>query len=197
MNGTRGYADDAARIFAAYESVTFRDVHRAVLHLIPATPSRILDVGAGSGRDAAALTAMEHDVVAVEPVAALRVRAIQAHPSPRIVWLDDRLPELARLPDQGCNFHLVKMTAVWMHLDRSQRQLAMPRVASLLAAGGVAILSLRHGPVPAGRVMFEVAAEETVCLAARAGLSCILNCAEVASALPRTDVTCTWLAFEK
>ena len=37
-----------------YEGLAFADVHRDVLHLFPATPSRVLDIGAGTGRDAAA-----------------------------------------------------------------------------------------------------------------------------------------------
>ena len=48
------------------------------------------------------------------------------------------------------------LTAVWMHLDPGQRERAMARVAPLVRPGGLMALSLRHGPVPAGRRMFEV-----------------------------------------
>jgi hypothetical protein len=36
-------------------------------------------------------------------------------------------------------------------------------------------MTLRHGPVPAGRRMFEVSAEETIALAAHEGLTPVLN----------------------
>lgn len=62
------------------------------------------------------------------------------------------------------------LTAVWMHLDHKERQVAMPSVASLLASDGTLVLSLRHGPVPNGRRMFEVSAEETILLANQCGL---------------------------
>jgi hypothetical protein len=60
-----------------------------------------------------------------------------------------------------------------MHLDQPERERAMGRVASLLRPDGLMALSLRHGPVPAGRRMFEVSAAETRALAARHGLTTI------------------------
>ena len=51
----------------------------------------------------------------------------------------------------------------------------MPRVAKLLRAEGVLALSLRHGPVPPGRRMFEVTADETIGLAQTEGLRLLLR----------------------
>ena len=53
ISGTEGYAEEAEDLFKRYESIPFADAHRAVLHLIPAVPGRVLDIGAGTGRDAA------------------------------------------------------------------------------------------------------------------------------------------------
>jgi len=66
--GTEGYAKHAEVLANDWRRISFEDHHRPVLHLIPDTPSRILDVGAGMGRDAAALASMGHAVLAVEPV---------------------------------------------------------------------------------------------------------------------------------
>ena len=55
----------------------------------------MLDVGAGTGRDAAWLARLGHEVVAVEPSAAMRAEAERRHPAARIRWIDDRLPGLA------------------------------------------------------------------------------------------------------
>ncbi|SCG08174.1 hypothetical protein GA0115255_123563 [Streptomyces sp. Ncost-T6T-2b] len=57
-DSTAGYAEAADALAVQYEQVTFEDVHRDVLHLLPSAPARILDVGAGTGRDAAALAAL-------------------------------------------------------------------------------------------------------------------------------------------
>src|SRR4051812_13017186 len=67
VSGTEGYADESEELFKCYESFSAADAHRTVLHLIPATPSRILDIGSGTGRDAAWFAASGHHVVAVEP----------------------------------------------------------------------------------------------------------------------------------
>jgi SAM-dependent methyltransferase len=175
VSGTEGYAEEAERLIAPYEGLAFADVHEPVLHLIPQASSRILDIGAGTGRDAGAFAEMGHSVVAVEPTEELRSRAVALHQSPLIEWLDDSLPDLRVLQARGEVFDLAMLTAVWMHLDEPQRRRGMPILAGLVREGGLLILSLRHGPVPPGRRMFEVSAEETIRLARVQGLRLLLN----------------------
>jgi hypothetical protein len=50
-----------------------------------------------------------------------------------IEWLDDSLPDLAAMSGRKEEFDLVMLTAVWMHLDEVQRELAMPNVSALCA----------------------------------------------------------------
>src|SRR5262249_33661327 len=114
--GNEGYTEEADALARQYESVRFVDVHGPTLHLLPTLHSDVLDSGAGTGRDAAALAAMGHRVVAVEPTAALRDQAMLLHPSPRIEWIDDTLPHLARLVGRGDRFDVILLTAVWIHL---------------------------------------------------------------------------------
>jgi hypothetical protein len=84
-----------------------------------------------------------------------------------------------------------------MHLDAPERRVAMRPLAALLAPGGVLVLSLRHGPVPAGRRMFEVSAEETIALAQACGLRPVLHLHEpsLQPANRAAGVTWTRLAF--
>jgi SAM-dependent methyltransferase len=195
-SGTKGYAAEADALFVQYESISFAEVHRAVLHLIPAAPCDALDIGAGTGRDAAALAAMGHRLLAVEPAAEMRTRAVRLHPSPLIEWLDDSLPALAQVTARRQHFDLVILSAVWMHLDKRQRRQAMPIVAGLLRIGAVMTMTLRHGPVPPGRRMFAVSGEETIGLAEASGLQLILN-RNGEGALRRPGVSWTRLAFAK
>ena len=196
ISGTENYAEEAPELLKRYESITFADAHRLVMHLIPTAPSRVLDIGSGTGRDAAGFAALGHSVVAVEPTEELRRGAMLRHPSPMIEWLDDSLPDLAAMRGRGEEFDVVMLTAVWMHLDGPQRRRAMPNVAALVRNGGVVIMSLRHGPVPPGRRMFEVSAEETVALAQPLGLCCVLR-QEAQPSLRQPGVTWTRLAFRK
>ena len=196
--GNEGYTEEADALTRQYESVRFVDVHGPVLHLLPTVPSDVLDIGAGTGRDAAALVGMGHRVVAVEPTAALRDRAARLHPSSHIEWIDDYLPHLPRLIRRGDRFDVVMLTAVWIHLDPPQRREAMPRVASLLRPGGVLLLTLRHGPAPPGRrLLFETSADETIALAVAQGLRPAAKVEHQPDFYGRPDVTWTSLGFRR
>jgi 2-polyprenyl-3-methyl-5-hydroxy-6-metoxy-1,4-benzoquinol methylase len=156
VSGTESYAEEASQLLKRYESISFAEAHRSVMHLIPNEPCRVLDIGAGTGRDAAGFAAMGHRVLAVEPTEEMRRGAMALHPSPLIEWLDDSLPDLTRVRGRDEQFDVVMLTAVWMHLDEQQRRRGIPNLAALVREGGVVIMTLRHGPVPPGRRMFEV-----------------------------------------
>jgi SAM-dependent methyltransferase len=192
---TAGYAQEATALFERYESLAFTHVHRAVLHFFPSVPGRVLDIGSGTGRDAAGFAGLGHRVVAVEPTEPLRSGAKALHPSPLIEWLDDSLPDLALVLARGEQFDLVMLTAVWMHLGEAERRRAMPRVASLLCPQSRMIMSLRHGPVPPGRRMFEVSAAETIALADGAGLRLEFERRTPSVQLQNVSVEWTRLAF--
>lgn len=197
VSGTEGYAAEAASLLAQYESITFQQAQSSILHLIPSGPCRVLDIGAGTGRDAAGFTALGHRVVAVEPTDELRSAAMALHPDPNIEWVDDSLPDLARLAALGDAFDVVMLTAVWMHLDAAPRCRAMPQVARLTAPGGVMIMSLRYGPVPPGRRMFPVSADETIRLAEAEGLVLKLTRSHQDGVFKRPGVSWTRLAFAR
>ncbi|MEU5129740.1 class I SAM-dependent methyltransferase [Streptomyces mobaraensis] len=192
--GTAGYGETAEALAEQYESVDFAEVHREVLHLFPERPGTVLDIGAGTGRDAAALAGRGHRVVAVEPTAALRAVGRRLHADRDIEWIDDALPGLRTL--LGRRFGLVLLTAVWMHLDEDERPAAMETVSGLVGSGGRVLLSLRHGPVPPGRRMFPVTADETAALARRYGLAA-LHLAHGGDPLGRADVTWSHLVLER
>ena len=193
--GTEGYGEQADSLVDSYESVVFDELYRPLLELLP-TEGQAIDIGAGTGRDAAALARRGFRVHAVEPTAELRAHGQHLHPDPKIVWVDDSLPDLARVHAGGERFDLILMTAVWMHLDESERAHALPRIADLLARGGRLFMTVRKGPVPAGRRMFEVPIDPLVSQAQSLGLT-LLRRYEFADMLGRRDVSWSMLAFEK
>jgi SAM-dependent methyltransferase len=192
--GTAGYEKDLDQLVRKLEGIPFEALHREVLPLFPPPPATILDVGAGTGRDAARFAALGYAVIAVEPAAGLRERGQALHPSPRITWVDDALPELAAVSG---TFEVVMLTAVWMHLDHDERARGMARIAALLKAGGLTCLTLRHGPVPEGRRMFEVAGDDTIRLAETAGLKPVVHLENQVAVSGNPGVTWTRLAFTK
>lgn len=196
-----GYTASATPDFvAAYDGLSPEAIYQPVIDLFPPTPSRIADIGAGTGRDAAWLAAKGHTLVAVEPVAALREPGRHLHPSPAIEWLDDRLPTLDHLgrTHQKTPFNLILLCAVWQHLDTPARARAIPAIAALLAPAGRLILSLRHGPGGIGRPVFATSPGETITQATDAGLT-LLRCQTSPAIQPANianGVHWTWLAFE-
>jgi hypothetical protein len=86
-----------------------------------------------------------------------------------------------------------------MHLDADERARAFPVIAGLVAPGGRLFISLRHGPVPPGRRMFEIAADEVIAQAAAEGLSLIQQARNESITEPNRSQGVTWtrLGFER
>ena len=165
MTDTISAYDAQAESFAVrYESVPADVVHAALLEFIPRGRDLIaLDVGAGSGRDAAWLASLRYEVVAAEPAAGMRQEAQRRHPDPRIRWLDDRLPDLSAIHRLGLAFDLILLSAVWMHVSPPARARAFRKLATLLKPGGVILMSLREGPPEPDRPMIATSSSEATC----------------------------------
>lgn len=161
--GTQGYSAEAPELLKLYESLPFETSHQGILDLIPPAPIDVLDIGAGTGRDAAWFAARGDRVTAIEPTREMREGAMALHADVNITWLDDSLPDLNTVRSK--TFDLVWMSAVWMHFFAQERIAMMPIVARLVRSGGALMVSLRHGPLPEGRRMFEVRADDTIALA--------------------------------
>src|SRR5260370_38510792 len=99
---------------------------------MPATPSRVLDVGAGTGRDAAALAALGHTVVAVEPTPELRAHGQRLHPGAGITWVGGSLPAFGKVQARGQALDLIMLTAAWVQLGSDQPEHALDRDVGLL-----------------------------------------------------------------
>ncbi|WP_326773066.1 class I SAM-dependent methyltransferase [Streptomyces sp. NBC_01445] len=188
------YAENAGLLSQRYGSVSFEEVHGKVLDLLPPSPAVALDVGAGTGRDAAALARRGYQVVAVEPTREMRDVARRLYPSEDVSWVEDFLPELPRL--EGA-FDLALLSAVWMHLLPAERGRAMERMASLLAPAGLLVISLRRGDPPTDRVMFDVSAEDVVRDGERAGLRLVRLVEEGVDRLGRAKVWWQTVALRK
>jgi SAM-dependent methyltransferase len=192
-----GYARDAAALIPRYAAISPEAVLAPVADLLPEAPARVLDAGAGVGRDAGWLAGRGHEVLAVEPVEALRRAGIALHPSERITWMEDRLPELPAVRGRAEAFDLILLSGVWQHLDAEARGRAVPVLAALTARGGLLLMSLRHGPGAPGRPCFECSPEETIEQAASAGLTLAARraAASIQAANRAAGVHWTWLAF--
>ncbi len=150
-----------------YESTTFESVHQSWLFHLPQKPGVMLDVGTGSGRDAAALQLRDWRIFAVDRSLDMLREARRRHSDAPIRWVHDRLPQLTSL--KGERFDLILCSAVWMHLDPTERVIGMRTIRGLLAEEGICVITLRHPP-DLSRGMYDVTASETTELAQRHSL---------------------------
>lgn len=167
------YDLEAESLARQYESKSFEEIHSEIIDLLPEDPGLVLDIGAGSGRDAAWFAAQGHEVVAVEPAPRMREVAGSLHPSSRIRWFDDQLPALENVFRTGLTFDLIWLSAVWMHVPPTSRQRAFRKLVTLLRPGGRIMVSLRQGPPPDDREMYATHADEVEKLARCHGLAVV------------------------
>ncbi|WP_074374233.1 class I SAM-dependent methyltransferase [Vibrio spartinae] len=182
------YNQNANSLATQYNSLSFEDVHGCWRDFWPGCGERVLDVGAGSGRDACWMAARGCAVVAVEPAALMRAEG-QRLTGDAVKWLDDGLPELAQLSRHKHPFDVILVSAVWMHLTPEQRQQALGHLAALLTSEGRLVISLRDGEFSDGRVTYPLSVEELVAQATESGLNPVLISERQDDRLKRSDVS--------
>lgn len=154
---------------ARYESVDASRVNNWLREFLPSKPAAVLDVGAGSGRDATWLASKGHDVVAVEPDRVMREEIDRWHPEKTFRLIADRLPELTKTFRSGLSFDFILVNAVWMLIAPTRRERSFRKLVTLLKPRGVIALTLREGPLDAGGDMYPVSVQEIEQLARRHG----------------------------
>lgn len=165
------YDDNAARLAVSYEAAAADKVHAWLDGMLPATPGTVFDIGSGTGRDAAWLASLGHEVVGVEPSGAMRAQAASLHQDPRLRWFDDRLPSLSLLTALGLAADLIVVSGVWQHVAPTDRTRAFRKLAGLLRSGGLLAITLRDGPAGDGREMHPTSLAEIETLATAAGMA--------------------------
>jgi SAM-dependent methyltransferase len=185
--GIAWYDRQGSTLTDTYESLDFKAVHGWLLDVLPKDRGLILDVGAGSGRDAAGFAEMGYEVVAVEPSLSMLHEASLRHTDSRIRWLDDRLPALEATLRTGLNFDLILLSGVWQHVAAGDRPRAFRKLVRLLNPGGAIAITLRMGAADPEREMHEVSRAEIESLARGHG-AFVERCLEAEDRLGRSDV---------
>ena len=186
----RWYDAHAAEVAPRYESVDPDDLNSWIADFLPEAPALVLDVGAGTGRDAAWFLKKGFEVVAVEPSAGMREEAKSRHSeeAEKIKWVPDRLPSLSETIRLGIAADVVFLGAVWMHVRLEDRLRAFRKLVSLTRSGGLIAMSIRRGPDDAERGISEATIDEVERLARGHGLA-VIHVGRGADRLGRGDVS--------
>ncbi len=154
------YDDHAEAVVKRHESMAPEKVNAWLDNVLPSQPGLVLDVGAGSGRDAAWLVSLGHQVIAVEPSEQMRTLGLRLHGPGKIRWINDRLPGLENVHRLGISFDFILLNAVWMHVPTANRRRAFRKLVTLLKPGGWMAISFRQPDPNTGRSMFPCHVDE-------------------------------------
>jgi SAM-dependent methyltransferase len=133
------YDQEAKRLCAKYESADMSQIHAWLNEVIPAG-SRILELGCGSGREAAFLHSKGYRVLATDGSEAILREAISFHPE--LQGVISRLTIPAAFPFRDASFESVLAIGVLMHLQEEDIQLTVNEVSRVLTASGCFVFSV-------------------------------------------------------
>lgn len=148
------YSDNSTALFDQYQSLSFDTVHQSWLDTVNLSKYKTaMDIGAGSGRDALALSLLGLCVTAIEPAKSLMDKGMELT-GDKVTWKSDTLPELLSINEN--TFDVILISAVWMHLTIEQQGQSLSRLSTLLNDNGILVITLRHGKFNDGRKAFDV-----------------------------------------
>jgi len=137
----RYYDSKAAEQVQKYEQADMSEVH-GILCMAFNAGARLLELGCGSGRDAAFLLSKGFDVLVTDGSANILDHAIQIHPElerrHRLLTLPEHFPFLEE------EFGGVYAIGVFMHLDVSGYVASLKEVWRVLKRGGRFFFSVPH-----------------------------------------------------
>ena len=176
------YNRNAKDLASRYDRAEMADVHRILLRYLPES-GRVLEIGCGSGRDAAFLVRKEFDVTGVDASIEMLASAVQNHPE-----LDDRLvcqgfPFPQDSPLLSRQFNSIVSIATFMHIPDQDLFECAAQIRDLLPPDGVLVVSVsvrREGIVDGrdayGRLNIERPLEQLQLLFERLGFWFVAKC---------------------
>ncbi len=185
------YDEHAEELADRYEGIDPVVAHPHLFNLLASNPNQsVLDVGAGTGRDAAAISGLGHSVVAIDPSAKMLSLAQELHHGSNVQWRRSALPELDGVDGE---FDLIVLSAVWMHIPPWEREEALSSLLRHLKEGGVIYMTLREGPANGARAIYPVSSKSLRDLAQSRGLE-VEVLSDEADLLGRSDVK--WVSVQ-
>jgi SAM-dependent methyltransferase len=169
VDSVEWYNLHAESVVERHESIRATDANAWLRKDLPRSPALVLDVGAGSGRDAAWLQTLGYKVIAVEPSSEMAAHARRLGRCRDIEWIDDRLPQLAKVFAKNSRFDFILANAMWMHVAPDERAPAIAALLGLLSPGGRLAIAFSQGTPQANRPFFECQGEEILDIALNEG----------------------------
>lgn len=143
------FNDRAEELSRQYNALDRAKVHADLLALLPEGRAlKVLDIGAGSGADAAMFADLGHTVIAAEPADALCKIGKDTFKNKSIKWNSEVLPEMGPQSDALAPFDVVTSVGVLQYIEEEKRASSLSKMFSLAAKGGYVEIQY---PTPASR----------------------------------------------
>ena len=162
------YQKNAAKLACRYEQAEVPDLHLALQKTFPAA-SRLLEIGCGTGREAAFLKSCGYDIVCIEPSRPMMEEAFRRHPELEGLLYEGSFPgELPEVLNTAEGFDGIYAVASLMHLKQEELVPAFNRIHKLLKSNGRCLFSVplsrpdltESGYDPMGRYFLLLPEEE-------------------------------------
>lgn len=180
------YDENAAEVVDRLHTLSHEGVLPEVDALLPEGPFKLLDIGAGSGRDAIWYAEQGHQVTAVEPAENLRMLGMQNTAGHPVRWLGDALPELPTLHASTRSFDVILLSAVWMFLPPDSRLPTLLSLKKLLAPAGHIIMTVQTATGERNELKYFTTPDEFAVLAAESNLE-LLCCKDIPDSKGRPE----------
>ena len=162
------YQKNAAELARRYEQAEVSTLHQALLDTFP-TASRLLEIGCGTGREAAFLKSCGYDIVCIEPSRSMLKVALRSYPELAGRLFEGSVP--GKLPanlNTADGYAGIYAIASLMHLQQKELAPAFRLIRSLLEPNGRFLFSVplarpdlaKSGYDPQGRFFLLLSEEE-------------------------------------
>jgi 2-polyprenyl-3-methyl-5-hydroxy-6-metoxy-1,4-benzoquinol methylase len=149
-------AGELARIYNNLSSSEILPGFESRLPAVSGQEKHALDVACGSGRDALFLARKGFKVTAFDGSENMIKAAKEQCSHPGITYLQDVMPEIEKVKARGLFYDVILLSAAIMHLKEKEQKTLIDNLAGLCKAGGLIYMSVRQGPSPEGRDMYDV-----------------------------------------
>lgn len=139
------YNTQAAKLTSSYESANLSTIHALLMRHLSPPPAAILDLGCGSGRDAAFLHARGYAVTALDASPAMLKEITIRHPELAGRLQEKSFPLPPDDPLLAAPFDAVTCFAMLMHVPDHDLFECARQFSLLLKPGGVLIFSVSTG----------------------------------------------------